>query len=108
MGRLARPAPAGRGSGGAGRAYSEPTAPPADSPMSRSDVYHSHPQVLGGTPVFAGTRVPVSSLIDHLKAGDPLDRFLDGFPSVSREQAEQFLALALAEALDATPREEPA
>ena len=63
---------------------------------------------MGGTPVFTGTRVPVDSLIDHLKAGDPLDRFLDGFPSVSREQAEAFLALALDEALEVTPREQPA
>ncbi len=73
--------------------------------MEKRHVYHSDPDIMGGTPVFTGTRVPVDSLIDHLKAGDPLDRFLDGFPSVSREQAEAFLALALDEALEVTPRE---
>ena len=52
-----------------------------------------------------GTRVPVDSLIIHLKAGDSLEQFLDGFPSVSREQAEAFLELALAEALESTPQE---
>ena len=73
--------------------------------MTKRDIYHSHPEIMGGTPVFTGTRVPVNSLIDHLRAGDPLDRFLDGFPTVSREQAEAFLALALEEALEATPQE---
>ena len=73
--------------------------------MEKRQVYHSDPDIMGGTPVFTGTRVPVDSLIDHLKAGDPPDRFLDGFPSVSREQAEAFLALALDEALEVTPRE---
>ena len=76
--------------------------------MEKRQVYHSDPEIMGGTPVFTGTRIPVDSLIDHLKAGDPLDRFLDGFPGVSREQAEAFLSLALQEALDVTPREEPA
>jgi uncharacterized protein (DUF433 family) len=53
----------------------------------------SHPvvvtdlDILGGTPVFAGTRVPVRSLFDYLEAGDTLDEFLDQFPSVTREQA---------------------
>ena len=76
--------------------------------MEKRQVYHSDPEIMGGTPVFTGTRVPVSSLIDHLKAGDPLERFLDGFPGVRRAQAEAFLALALEEALEATPRAEPA
>ena len=44
------------------------------------------PQILGGTPVFKGTRVPVQSLFDHLEAGDSIDDFLEGFPSVRREQ----------------------
>jgi uncharacterized protein (DUF433 family) len=47
---------------------------------------HSDPNVMGGTPVFVGTRVPVQSLFDHLKGGDSIDVFLDGFPSVKREQ----------------------
>ena len=46
-----------------------------------------NPDILGGTPVFAGTRVPVRILMEHLEAGDCLDEFLDDFPSVSREQA---------------------
>ena len=54
----------------------------------------SSPDRLGGTPVFAGTRVPVQSLIDYLEAGHPLDHFLDEFPSVSREHAVAVLELA--------------
>lgn len=50
------------------------------------------PQILGGTPVFAGTRVPVKNLIDYLEAGDSLETFLDAFPSVSREQAISVIA----------------
>jgi uncharacterized protein (DUF433 family) len=48
--------------------------------------YHSDPKILGGEPVFLGTRVPVQSLFDHLQAGDSIDDFLEGFPSVKREQ----------------------
>ena len=54
----------------------------------------SSPDRLGGTPVFAGTRVPVQTLIDYLEAGDPLDVFLDQFPSVTREHAVAVLELA--------------
>ena len=57
-------------------------------------VIHSDPEILGGTPVFCGTRVPVKNLIDYLAAGDTLDRFLDDFPSVRREQAIAALDLA--------------
>ena len=49
------------------------------------------PDILGGTPVFKGTRVPVSTLLDYLAAGDPLERFLDHFPTVKREQAVALL-----------------
>ena len=56
-----------------------------------SKTIHSDPEIMGGTPVFVGTRVPARTLFDHLKAGDPLDEFLDGFPSVSREQAVAFM-----------------
>ena len=62
--------------------------------MERQHVYHSDPEILGGTPVFQGTRVPVQNLLDYLAGGRPLDDFLEGFPSVSREQAVAFLALA--------------
>ena len=44
------------------------------------------PDVMGGTPVFTGTRVPVQTLLDYLKAGESIDDFLDGFPTVTREQ----------------------
>ena len=54
--------------------------------METSKVYHSDPEILGGTPVFVGTRVPVQSLFDHLEGGDTIDDFLEGFPSVQREQ----------------------
>jgi uncharacterized protein (DUF433 family) len=49
-------------------------------------VIHSDPEILGGTLVFLGTRVPVRSLFDHLEAGDSIDEFLEGFPSVRRDQ----------------------
>ena len=54
--------------------------------MKAISVYHSDPEILGGTIVFVGTRVPVQSLFDHLEAGDSIDDFLEGFPSVKREQ----------------------
>lgn len=57
-------------------------------------VIHSDPDILGGSPVFVGTRVHVKTLIDYLVAGDPLDEFLDDFPTVSREQAVAALELA--------------
>ena len=63
--------------------------------MKPEHVINQDPEIHGGTPVFAGTRVPVKALIDHLKAGESLNYFLDGFPSVSREQAIAFLELAL-------------
>jgi uncharacterized protein (DUF433 family) len=51
-------------------------------------------EILGGTPVFRGTRVPVKNLLDYLAAGDTLDQFLDDFPTVRREQAVAALELA--------------
>ena len=56
-------------------------------------IVHSDPEILGGTPVFVGTRVPLKSLYDHLEAGDTLDEFLESFPSVSRQQAIAALEL---------------
>lgn len=53
------------------------------------------PNVVSGALVFSGTRVPVQILIDYLKAGETLNRFLEGFPTVSREQAEAFLEQAM-------------
>ena len=57
-------------------------------------VVNSDPEILGGTPVFVGTRVHVQNLIDYLEAGDTIDKFLESFPSVSREQAIAALELA--------------
>jgi uncharacterized protein (DUF433 family) len=57
-------------------------------------VVHRDPEILGGTPVFAGTRVPVKTLFDYLGAGDSLEVFLDAFPSVSRTQAVAALEMA--------------
>ena len=57
-------------------------------------VVHRDPGILGGTPVFVGTRVPVKNLFDYLEAGDSLDVFLTSFPSVTREQAVAALELA--------------
>ena len=54
--------------------------------MSKTGIYHSDPKILGGTMVFVGTRVPIQSLFDHLEAGDSIDEFLEGFPSVKRDQ----------------------
>lgn len=51
-------------------------------------------EVMGGTPVFRGTRVPIETLIDHLKAGDSIDDFLEGYPTVSRQQVIDFLEQA--------------
>ena len=57
-------------------------------------VVQRDPEILGGTPVFTGTRVPVKILFDYLEAGDSLDVFLDAFPSVTRKQAVAALELA--------------
>lgn len=62
--------------------------------LSKSAVVHSDPEVLGGTPVFIETRVPVQSLFDYLEGGETLDEFLHQFPSVKREQALAALELA--------------
>jgi len=56
----------------------------------------SSPDILSGTPVFAGTRVPVQALIDYLEGGEPIDDFLAGFPTVKREQVVAFLEEATA------------
>jgi uncharacterized protein (DUF433 family) len=68
---------------------------------NRFKVVHSNPSILGGTPVFVGTRVPLQNLIDYLEAGDTIDDFLKSFPSVAREQAIAALELAR-EALEAS------
>jgi len=67
--------------------------------MKPEQVINQDPEIHGGTPVFTGTRVPVKALVDHLKVGESLDYFLQGFPSVSREQAIAFLEFALTHTL---------
>lgn len=67
-----------------------------------SSVVSHDPEVLGGEPVFAGTRVPVKSLFDHLEGGDSIVDFLEGFPSVRREQVMALLEEARMQALAAT------
>ena len=59
----------------------------------------STPEILGGTPVFSGTRVPVQTLIEYLEGGQSIDEFLEGFPTVSREQVIAFLEEANARML---------
>jgi uncharacterized protein (DUF433 family) len=55
--------------------------------MKVSSVVHSNPEILGGTPVFVGTRVPVQALIDYIEGGHSLNEFLDDFPTVTRDVA---------------------
>lgn len=63
----------------------------ARAQMDRAEIVHSNPQILGGTPVFVGTRVPVQTLLVYLEKGETLEEFLDNFPTVSRDQAVAFL-----------------
>ncbi len=62
--------------------------------MEKDRIISRSEEILGGTPVFAGTRVPVRTLIDYLKHGHSLTEFLDDFPTVSKEQAEGVLQIA--------------
>ncbi len=66
-------------------------------PAQKSEVITKDPDILGGTPVFRGTRVPFQALLDYLEGGQPLDEFLEDFPTVSREAA--VLALEHAKSL---------
>ena len=66
-----------------------------------SRIVSQDPEILGGEPVFAGTRVPVKSLFDHLEAGDSIEEFLEGFPSVKREQVIALLEEARQHAVSA-------
>ena len=76
----------------------------AKETMKPEQVINQDPDIHGGVPVFTGTRVPIQSLIDHLKAGESLDYFLEGFPSVSQEQAIAFLEFALTTAIGSYSR----
>jgi uncharacterized protein (DUF433 family) len=69
----------------------------------KHSIVSTSPDVMGGTAVFAGTRVPVQTLLDYLEAGDTIDEFLEGFPSVSREQVIAFLEQAKDRLLETLP-----
>jgi uncharacterized protein (DUF433 family) len=60
----------------------------------KQSVVSRDPEVMGGAPVFCGTRAPVQTLLDYLEAGETIDQFLEGFPSVTREQVISFLEQA--------------
>lgn len=62
--------------------------------MKEEEIIQSDPEILGGTPVFTGTRVPIRSLFDHLEGGDSIDDFLEGFPSVRRDQVIALLEIS--------------
>jgi uncharacterized protein (DUF433 family) len=77
------PVPQGKEVGSAGHSW-------YDFHMSKSVICRD-PEVMSGTPVFCGTRVPVQTLIEYLEAGDSIDEFLEGFPTVTRAQIIAFL-----------------
>jgi len=64
--------------------------------MSKSSVFHSDPEILGGAVIFKGTRVPLQNLIDYIEGGYSLEEFLDDFPSVTRQQSIEGLEEARA------------
>ena len=62
--------------------------------MMKTQVISVSPEVMGGTPVFRGTRVPIQNLIDYLEGGENIDEFLEGFPTVTRDQVIELLEQA--------------
>ncbi len=68
--------------------------------MTAKELINIDPELMGGTPVFRGTRVPVQSLIDHLQSNISIEEFLDDFPTVSKEQAVALLDIAMSSALE--------
>ena len=69
----------------------------------KEPVVSRNPEVMGGTPVFAGTRVPVQTLLDYFEAGESIDDFLQGFPGVTREQVVAFLEQAKDRLVESVP-----
>ncbi|MBV8105680.1 MAG: DUF433 domain-containing protein [Hyphomicrobiales bacterium] len=67
----------------------------------KASIVSRDPKVMGGAAVFAGTRVPLQTLLDYLEAGESIDDFLEGFPSVTREQVIAFLEEAKARVIEA-------
>ncbi|HEX8427737.1 DUF433 domain-containing protein [Hymenobacter sp.] len=76
--------------------------------MLRTDLITIDPEITGGTPVFTGTRVPISRLFSYLRHGHPLDEFLDDYPTVEKEQAQRVLDVALSVLLPDYLKVEPA
>jgi len=74
--------------------------------VRENDIFHSQPDIMSGTPVFKGTRVPVATLFHYLEAGDSLDVFLDHFPTVKKDIAVKLLEFAR-ESLSDGPVENP-
>jgi uncharacterized protein (DUF433 family) len=70
-------------------------------------VIHSNPEIMGGTPVFVGTRVPLQNLIDYLEGGESIEDFLDGFPSVKREQVIAVIEAGKAKMLETVTHAHP-
>ncbi|TAE26025.1 MAG: DUF433 domain-containing protein [Cytophagales bacterium] len=62
--------------------------------MTAKDIINIDPELMGGTPVFRGTRIPIQTLFDHLEEGDSIEIFFDDFPGVTREQALALLEMA--------------
>jgi len=71
-----------------------------EAKIMQNSIVNKDPEILGGTPVFAGTRVPVRILFEHLEAGERLDDFLNSFPTVTRDQATQLLDLAMKQIIE--------
>lgn len=69
----------------------------------KSSVVCRDPEIMGGAPVFCGTRVPVQTLLDYIEAGESIDQFLEGFPSVSRRQVIDFLEEAKDRLVESVP-----
>ena len=67
------------------------TPPLAIIPSMDTNIVSSSADVMGGTPVFSGTRVPIQTFLDYIEAGETMDEFLEGFPSVTRKQVIAFL-----------------
>ena len=65
-----------------------------------SEVIQRDPEIMGGTPCFQGTRVPIKNLFDHLESGEPLESFFDGFPSVTRKQVLEVIEMAMHALID--------
>lgn len=78
----------------------------------KQPIVTTSPEIMGGTPVFAGTRVPVQTLLDYLENGDSINEFLEGFPTVKRAQVIAFLEVAKMKSVElqdpsALPRRSP-